>query len=122
MTASTPQRLGRSSGAKRASRACGKPRLETRRATNSSVATIFGAGAFHDPMSDSLRRRANTDEKGRPLATPMVPIITGSGLVFAAGLAIDAGLVEPIGQTAGGIVGLVAVVAGVVFFCLIEAL
>jgi len=46
----------------------------------------------------------------------------GSGLVFAAGLAIDAGLVEPIGQTAGGIVGLAAVISGIVFFGLIEAL
>jgi hypothetical protein len=49
-------------------------------------------------------------------------MIMGSGLVFAAGLAIDAGLVEPIGQVAGGVVGLVAVAAGVVFVGLIEAL
>jgi hypothetical protein len=49
-------------------------------------------------------------------------MIIGSGLVFAAALAIDAGLVEPIGQTAGGFVGLVAVIAGVVFVGLIEAL
>jgi hypothetical protein len=49
-------------------------------------------------------------------------MIIGSGLVFAAALAIDSGLVEPIGQTAGGVVGLVAVISGLVFVALIEAL
>jgi hypothetical protein len=49
-------------------------------------------------------------------------MIIGSGLLCAAALAIDAGLVKPIGPTLGGFVGLLAAISGVVFLGLIEGL
>jgi hypothetical protein len=48
--------LGRTGRVNRASRACGKSRLEARRATNAGGATILGSGALRDPMSVSPRR------------------------------------------------------------------
>jgi len=49
-------------------------------------------------------------------------MIIGSGLVCAAALAIDAGLVKPIGPTLGGLVGLLAAVSGVIFVSLVDGL
>ena len=48
--------------------------------------------------------------------------VIGGGIVFAAGLAIGAGFVEPVGDTTGGFADLAAVAAGMVFLGLVEGL
>ena len=49
-------------------------------------------------------------------------MIIGSGLLCAAALAIDAGLVKAMGPMLSGFIGLLAAVSGVVFLGLIEGL